>query len=424
MPTTDGYNGAYTGPQIDEGISKANTSMQPSVYDPQNKAQDVFGYVDSVAEGLIEYVDFTVTDEPLNGGYRAISNKTFDEVVALLKAGKTVIGRVVQKRGDSFYYLTLTIGQAIDMGEGQLQNICFSSYFDDSIKSNSTTIIMDETFSIYKGYSALHIPEPDDTEDNGKVLMASNSEGVWSPMPTAGELGALPISGGTMTGPLVLPGDPTASLQAAPKQYVDNALNDITPSGIGAAPASHTHAATDITSGVLPLARGGTGGASAAAGLYQLVNNTTALTASGLSATDCFGIADVSAGDGKKLQLGQLTTYLLNNLGAARIQTGSYVGTGTYGSSNPCRLQFNFKPQLFILFGKSNSNASYRDMIIAIRGDAQLAFTISHGSNPSSPVSTGLIFSWASKYLTWYASSLNNQLNASGVTYNWLAAGA
>ena len=234
----------------------------------------------------------------------------------------------------------------------------------------------------------------------------------------------VPLSGGTMTGPLVLPGDPTASLQAAPKQYVDNALNDITPSGIGAAPASHTHAATDITSGVLPLARGGTGGASAAAGLYQLVNNTTALTASGLSATDCFGIADVSAGDGKKLQLGQLTTYLLNNLGAARIQTGSYVGTGTYGSSNPCRLQFNFKPQLFILFGKSNSNASYRDMIIAIRGDAQLAFTISHGSNPSSPVSTGLIFSWASKYLTWYASTLNNQLNASGVTYNWLVAGA
>lgn len=198
--------------------------LDKSTYDPQNKAQDVFGYVDSVAEGLIEYVDFTVTEEPLNGGYRTISNKTFDEVVALLKAGKTVIGRVVQKRGDSFYYLTLTIGQAIDMGEGQLQNICFSSYFDDSIKSNSTTIIMDETFSIYKGYSALHIPEPDDTEDNGKVLMASNSEGVWSPMPTAGELGALPLAGGTMTGPLTLSGDPTEDLQAAPKQYVDGLM--------------------------------------------------------------------------------------------------------------------------------------------------------------------------------------------------------
>lgn len=252
--------------------------LDKSTYDPQNKAQDVFGYVDSVAEGLIEYVDFTVTDEPLNGGYRAISNKTFDEVVALLKAGKTVIGRVVQKRGDSFYYLTLTIGQAIDMGEGQLQNICFSSYFDDSIKSNSTTIIMDETFSVYKGYSALHIPEPDDTADNGKVLMASNSEGVWSPMPTAGELGAVPISGGTMTGPLTLSGDPAEDLQAAPKRYVDNALNDITPAGIGAAPASHTHEATDITSGVLPVANGGTGAATFASGYALIGAGTGAVT--------------------------------------------------------------------------------------------------------------------------------------------------
>ena len=227
-------------------------------------------------------------------------------------------------------------------------------------------------------------------------------------------------AGDTMTGPLVLPGNPTANLQAAPKQYIDSVA-----STLNTALASHTHAATDITSGVLPLARGGTGGASAAAGLYQLVNNTTALNASGLSATDCFGIADVSAGDGKKLQLGQLTTYLLNNLGAARIQTGSYVGTGTYGSSNPCSLTFDFMPQLFILFGKANSNANYRNMIIAIKGGTQLAFMIGSGSNPAAAEGSnvGLTFSWGSSTLNWYATNLNYQLNASGVTYNWLAAG-
>lgn len=38
---------------------------------------------------------------------------------------------------------------------------------------------------------------------------------------TAAEVGALPISGGTMTGPLTLSGDPAEDLQAAPKQYVD-----------------------------------------------------------------------------------------------------------------------------------------------------------------------------------------------------------
>lgn len=235
----------------------------------------------------------------------------------------------------------------------------------------------------------------------------------------------VPLSGGTMTGPLVLPGDPTASLQAAPKQYVDNALNDITPSGIGAAPASHTHAATDITSGVLPIANGGTGGIDAESALYNLITGpNTNMGMYGITRSDKLPVADVEDGIGRGLPIGNLADYLNEIEKMARLQTGSYVGTGTYGSSNPCRLQLDFKPQLFILFGKSNSNTSYRDMIIAIRGDTQLAFTISHGSNPSSPVSTGLIFSWGSKYLTWYASSLNNQLNASGVTYNWLVAGA
>lgn len=148
-------------------------------------------------------------------------------------------------------------------------------------------------------------------------------------------------AGDTMTGPLVLPGDPTASLQAAPKQYVDSVASTL----------------------------------------------NTALAS------------------------------------RARIQTGSYVGTGTYGSSNPCSLTFGFSPQLFILFGKANSNANYRDMIIAIKGGTQLGFTISHGTNPDAAGGDGITFSWGSKTLNWYATYLNKQLNASGVTYNWLAAG-
>ena len=31
---------------------------------------------------------------------------------------------------------------------------------------------------------------------------------------------------------------------------------------------------------------------------------------------------------------------LMTTFGAARIQTGSYVGTGTYGADNPCSLTF------------------------------------------------------------------------------------
>ena len=230
--------------------SLVSSKMDKSTYDPQNKAQDVFGYVDSVAEGLIEYVDFTVTDEPLNGGYRAISNKTFDEVVALLKAGKTVIGRIVQTAGDKFYYSALTVSNAMDMGEGSVKQICFSSYFDDSIKSNSTTIIMEQTYTTATQCGSLHIPTPDDTADNGKVLMAQNGDPDWSPMPTAGELGALPISGGTMTGPLTLSGDPAEDLQAAPKQYVDKlGLPIVTTEGDGAAYTATVPGITALTAG-------------------------------------------------------------------------------------------------------------------------------------------------------------------------------
>ena len=229
-------------------------------------------------------------------------------------------------------------------------------------------------------------------------------------------------AGDTMTGPLVLPGDPTADLQAAPKQYVDSALADITPAGIGAAPASHTHAATDITSGVLPLARGGTGGASAAAGLYQLVNNTTALNASGLSATDCFGIADVSAGDGKKLQLGQLTTYLLNNLGAARIQTGSYVGTGTYGSSNPCSLTFDFVPR-FVVVSKQQSSETHANRIILIMvyGVTYCPYDYDGSGGTTKNI---CISGWGTKIIKWYQdTSESRQFNSSGAAYYWVAIG-
>ena len=55
------------------------------------------------------------------------------------------------------------------------------------------------------------------------------------------------------------------------------------------------------------------------------------------------GILPVASGGTGVTSLNSLMT----NLGATRIQTGSYVGTGTYGESNPCSLTFIILHNLF-----------------------------------------------------------------------------
>lgn len=83
---------------------------------------------------------------------------------------------------------------------------------------------------------------------------------------------------------------------------------------LGAAASVHDHSAADITSGILEIARGGTGALDAATALQNL----------GVPAA---------------------VTEALETNGVAKIQAGSYVGTGTYGADNPCSLTFDLMPQ-------------------------------------------------------------------------------
>ena len=61
---------------------------------------------------------------------------------------------------------------------------------------------------------------------------------------TATDVGALPTTGGTMTGPLTLSGNPSANLQAATKQYVDTAI-----AGIDVPESAQKYSGTLPTSG-------------------------------------------------------------------------------------------------------------------------------------------------------------------------------
>lgn len=61
--------------------------------------------------------------------------------------------------------------------------------------------------------------------ESAKFHASTHSKNGADPI-TPESIGALSLSGGTMTGPLVLSGDPAENLEAATKQYVDNHTSD------------------------------------------------------------------------------------------------------------------------------------------------------------------------------------------------------
>ena len=97
-------------------------------------------------------------------------------------------------------------------------------YLDDSqvnidYEANSVTILGGEgTAGVisFNGRAGAVVPANGDYTPE----MVGARPADW--MPTAADVGAVPTTGGTMTGALMLGGDPTLPLQAATKQYVDD----------------------------------------------------------------------------------------------------------------------------------------------------------------------------------------------------------
>lgn len=96
---------------------------------------------------------------------------------------------------------------------------------------------------------------------------------------------------------------------------------------------------------------------------------------------------------------------MLTAAGGARIQTGSYVGTGTYGASNPCTLTFDFVPKLMLMSwnGAPPNYNQYNTSLAIWKPNYQYMHRVGTGS-----VSTD--------YCTWSLSgttlSWNNDINS------------
>lgn len=127
-----------------------------------------------------------------------------------------------------------------------------------------------------------------------------------------------------------------------------------------------------------------------------------------------------SAGDALETILGSK----LLSIPGVQIVTGSYIGTGTYGASNPNTLTFEFEPK--IVFVMLNGLVGYGESLgfCAITGLNSYRSGIGSGS----PYWVTQYFTWSGNALQWYATASSEmdascQLNNSGTTYYYTAIG-
>lgn len=95
----------------------------------------------------------------------------------------------------------------------------------------------------------------------------------------------------------------------------------------------------------------------------------------------------------------------------AVIETGSYVGTGTSGSSNPNTLT-----------ASGHIKAAFISQDDASAGTSVPMINPSHTAmvSPNPGSANSISVTWGDKNVSFYASSAINQLNANGVTYGYL----
>ena len=101
-----------------------------------------------------------------------------------------------------------------------------------------------------------------------------------------------------------------------------------------------------------------------------------------------------------------------------KIATGSYVGTGACGESNPNSLTFDFVPKLVFVFSDNDSGGQ----IIWTPGVPRVS------SNIRNPYEYSVITSGSGNTFAWYSDATDGlgpskQLNLSGLTYRWAALG-
>jgi hypothetical protein len=125
-----------------------------------------------------------------------------------------------------------------------------------------------------------------------------------------------------------------------------------------------------------------------------------------------------------------------NAVTAPRVATGSYVGTGTYGESNPNRLTFDFAPKVVLLLGVTGSDGTSWSSRLGKTDYGSNTIMVLDAMTTEYKQRDGFINSNKSDYknygrksadgktVEWYSTiSADTQCNSSGVNFHHLAIG-
>ena len=94
-----------------------------------------------------------------------------------------------------------------------------------------------------------------------------------------------------------------------------------------------------------------------------------------------------------------------------RIERGSYVGNGAFGSSAPNTLTFTGNPLLLLVIGTVGNQAGFLG-----RGSAATNYIVINTSANNVGMAT-----WTGKSVSWWATNAASQFNGSGQEYRYLA---
>lgn len=279
-------------------------------------------------------------------------------------------------------------GSATPPASMQYVNSELSTKADDSLVVH---LAGTETISGVKTFAAApNVPTPTTT---GQV---ANKGYVDSSLANVGAGNYLSTAGGTMTGPITLPGNPSSALQAAPKQYVDSAFST----------------KADLIAGLVPASELGAGTANA--GSCLLGNGTWGACGSG------GGSGNVSTTPAASQNVVQPagTQFSTNDLANARYVTASWnwLQSPTDNLSTAGSNTIHLSPCPLGLDTSNNANAQYS---VYITGGTAEAVPVTGGSctpgSASGTITVTTAYAHSAGYTVGSASSgIQEAINDSG----------